>query len=437
MVINNFNSQFIELCKTLLYKPNCKIYNRKKEVLHEFLGRTIVLNDLDNCYAFCRDLNFYYLIGELIFYMKGENKLKNINEYSKFWNKCSDDNENLNSCYGYYIWKMDIPDKESKNQFEYCYNQLVKNKETKKAVITIYDSNKHSKKTNDNPCTMFLQFFIRENVLYLNTFMRSNDLWYGLSYDLPFFVFVLKQMFFKLRHIYPDLRNGVYFHNSNSLHIYEKNFTDIEECINNPKSEIEIPKIKESTFNNFNKLIDFEESLKTNKNAHLNNNNFKFLNIDMKDDFLNYCKKVLTNFYFFNLLKDYAALNSTCLKKKVACLFFKDKILSMGYSGRPFRMGVCTDCKRTNPHEEFFTDQCNSLHSEQRAILHYLNRKNKTIKDFEGSVCYLTHAPCDQCMKFLIEIGCKKIIYRYSYKTHFKRYKDLIEIEDGYGRKII
>lgn len=420
--MEDFNELFEHLCDSLLHNPLFKVRNRNGQLLHEVLNSWLCLEDPNKCYPFCRDINMYYLIGELIFYMKGENKLSNINKYSKFWNGVSDDGINLNSCYGYYIWKQKTPN--DLTQYEYCKKQLLNNKESKKAVITIYDSEKHSKKTNDNPCTMYMQFFIRNNNLYFTTSMRSNDLWYGLAYDLPFFTFLQKMMYFDLKKFYPELELGSYTHIANSLHIYERNFDDIKKTIENPKEIIDIPDIKETTFTNFDKLIKFESAP------------VKYFNMDMEDDFLNYCKKILTNFHYFDLIEDCAEQNSTCMKKKVGCVFvYNNETVVYGWSGRPTIMGACNVCHRKSEKEEFFADDCNSVHSEQRAILKAAN--SGLIHLLKGCTVYLTHAPCDQCMKFMLEVGVEKIIYKHSYKTNFDRYKGLVKIEDGYGREII
>ncbi|GAF88661.1 unnamed protein product, partial [marine sediment metagenome] len=42
----------------------------------------------------------------------------------------------------------------------------------------------------DAPCTMAWQFFVRDNLLEMHTHMRSWDLVWGLSYDVPCFVAV-------------------------------------------------------------------------------------------------------------------------------------------------------------------------------------------------------------------------------------------------------
>jgi thymidylate synthase len=422
---DDFNTLYLKILKDLLLRPMFKITNRKGELLHEITNFNLVLTNLDNCYCFCRNLNLHYLIGETIFYIKGENKLYNIEYYSKFWKKLADDGENLNSCYGYYIWKQPLIN--CQNQFEYCKKQLEKNSDSKKAVITIYDAASHSKETKDNPCTMFLQFYIRENKLYLKTQMRSNDIWFGLPYDLPFFVLLQKTMYFDLKFTYRDLELGDYTHSSNSLHAYERNFDEIKEVIKKPHTSIEVPTFTKDSHNYFINLIIFEQKLKNKEPVVVLN--------EEEPLFIKFFKKILYNFKVFEQLEIYAKENSTCLKKQVACVFINNdlQIITKGYSGRPEKMGKCKECVRKS--ETFFQDGCNSLHSEERAIIDLA--KFDSIWELQNSTCYLTHAPCDQCLKFLIEVGVKKVIFKEAYKTHFERYSGFIEIEDGFGRKYV
>jgi thymidylate synthase len=429
---NDFNIVYLHLLKDLLNRPMYKITNRKGETLHEITNFNLVLSNLDNCYCFCRNLNLHYLIGETLFYLKGENKLKNIENYSKFWKSISDDGETLNSCYGYYIFKQVIAN--NGNQFGYCIEQLVKNPDSKKAVITIYSAENHSKETKDNPCTMFLQFYIRENKLYLKTHMRSNDIWFGLPYDLPFFVMLQKAMLFKLNSCFSNekLTLGDYVHSSNSLHLYERNFEEVKEIIKNPFACINMPVYTTNSINNLENLIDFESSL---SNHYLENLGFLKTSFhDLNDPYLNYCRNVLVNFSIFKALSKYANEYATCLKKKVASAFYSVNggFIVAGYCGRPEVMGPCKECVRKT--EEFFQDGCNSIHSEERAIL-TLAKEGGSVNLLKNSTCYLTHAPCDQCLKFMIEVGVKKVIFKEAYKTHFARYKGIIEIEDGFGRK--
>jgi thymidylate synthase len=412
---DDFNKIYLEVLEDLYRFPEFTSTNRKGEKLHELMNTQIVLKNIDNCYSICRNMSMTYLIGELLFYIKGENKLKNIIDYSKFWAKCSDDGENVNSCYGYYIWKRLTT--TGNTQFEYCAQQLLKNPESKKAVITIYNGVKHSKETNDNPCTMNLQFYIRKNKLYLTVNMRSNDIWYGLPYDLPFFVFLQKAMIGRLSHIISGLTPGAYIHNAVSLHLYERNFKDAYETIHNEYKGLFIPN------------YDCEEALLMYNDIDINNK------ITLKGEFMNFANKILDNKKYIDLAKKEAKLNSTCLKKKVGCVIVKDgNVLTKGHGGRSLRQGPCKECVAKK--EKFYHDSCNSIHSEMNAILSWLKAgyDGRTLFD---SIVYLTHGPCDQCMKLLIDMSIKKVVYDVPYKTDFEKYKGLIEVEDINGKKII
>lgn len=157
-----------------------------------------------------RKLSMRYAIGEFLWYLSGSNKLKEISKYTKNWERFSDDGENLNSCYGWCI-----KHKFGFDQYEYVKELLKKDRNTRQAVIHIKEpSNKPSKDIN---CTVCLQFFIRENKLYLTTYMRSCDLWYGFPYDV--FNFCNLQVLLSME---LGVELGTYTHICGSLHLYER-----------------------------------------------------------------------------------------------------------------------------------------------------------------------------------------------------------------------
>jgi len=103
-------------------------------------------------------------------------------------------------------------------QFAHVVRKLKEDPSTRQAVVSLWNPlldnqiNKH-----DYPCTTTLQFRIREERLELTTTMRSNDVWWGWSYDLF--------QFTQLQHTIANclgLEVGHYHHFVNSLHIYER-----------------------------------------------------------------------------------------------------------------------------------------------------------------------------------------------------------------------
>ena len=151
-----------------------------------------------------------YAVGEFLWYLSGSNKLKEISKYTKNWERFSDDGENLNSCYGWCI-----KHKFGFDQYEYVKELLKKDRNTRQAVIHIKEPN--NKPSKDINCTVCLQFFIRENKLYLTTYMRSCDLWYGFPYDV--FNFCNLQVLLSME---LGVELGTYTHICGSLHLYER-----------------------------------------------------------------------------------------------------------------------------------------------------------------------------------------------------------------------
>ena len=71
---------------------------------------------------------------------------------------------------------------------------------------------------------MYANFFVRDNKLMMKVQMRSNDVFYGLTFDAPFFSFLHQSVWHILKQTYPDLEIGYYFHFADNLHFYERHF---------------------------------------------------------------------------------------------------------------------------------------------------------------------------------------------------------------------
>lgn len=68
----------------------------------------------------------------------------------------------------------------------------------------------------DLPCTLSLQFFVRDGKLECHATMRSNDVWLGLAYD----VFQFTQLQLALATSL-GIETGDYYHRPASLHLYD------------------------------------------------------------------------------------------------------------------------------------------------------------------------------------------------------------------------
>ncbi len=63
--------------------------------------------------------------------------------------------------------------------------------------------------------------------------MRSNDIFYGLTFDAPFFAFVHQHMLLWLKETYPTLELGTYMHFADNIHYYERHFELASQILDN------------------------------------------------------------------------------------------------------------------------------------------------------------------------------------------------------------
>jgi Thymidylate synthase len=178
-----------------------------------------------------RDMSMRYMVGELCFYLNGSTDLETIAYYGPFWRKVSDDDKTVNSAYGLRLFF-----EGGGGQFNYAIHCLNTDVDSRKAVMPIYRLT-DSKTSKDNPCTMFLQLMIRQGRLNCYVFMRSNDIWLGLPYDLAFFTFLQEMAFVTLRRTYPELQLGHYLHHATSLHCYADHIDDLQTIANEANVE--------------------------------------------------------------------------------------------------------------------------------------------------------------------------------------------------------
>ena len=97
---------------------------------------------------------------------------------------------------------------------------------------------------------------------------------------------------------------------------------------------------------------------------------------------------------------------SYCKRKQVgAVLSIKDRIIATGYKGTIPGTDNCCEDNDGNTNEFV-------LHAEQN-VLTFCNRKGLQT---EGSVLYVTMAPCKTCSKLIASAGIKEVFYSEEYR---------------------
>ena len=115
------------------------------------------------------------------------------------------------------------------------------------------------------------------------------------------------------------------------------------------------------------------------------------------------------------------ASRSTCLRRKVGAIFVKkERIVSTGYNGSPPGLAHCSEMggclrKKLNVQSGQRAEICRAVHAEENAILFSRHRE-----DLEGSTLYITCTPCMFCVKSLITVQVRRIVY------HEGEYPDML-----------
>ena len=232
-VDNIDNAWEVLMAELYSQKEDYCLDSRDGVVVGELLNACITIKDPTRCILKSRKRKMptRYAIGELLWYLSGSNKVDDIGVYSKVWKNLTDNGETVNSAYGYRIFE-----KYGFDQMDYVYKVLKEHPDSRQAVIHIKDAiNYLDYPTKDVPCTIALQYFIRDGKLHTTTYMRSNDIWTGFPYDVFSFTAFQTMLAFKL-----NVGIGEYTHIAGSLHLYERDaisYTKNLEEITNNESE--------------------------------------------------------------------------------------------------------------------------------------------------------------------------------------------------------
>ena len=255
---STLNASFKE-CLTELLEYGVETKPRGEKV-KEIINYSIVTdNPRNRVITFAeRKTSMKYLLGEFIWYLSGSPNVQDINMYSKFWDAIAKEDGTVNSNYGTRIFG------HSKlypfNQWNKVKELLHKDKDSRQAIIRINHADDYTYLNKDVPCTLTLQFFIRNNALQLVVNMRSNDIWRGYCNDQFQFTMLQELMMLELREFYPDLQLGKYYHNAASMHIYELHFEAAKKVLaseNNQEFYMPEMQIDHDTIPN---LIEFEKT---------------------------------------------------------------------------------------------------------------------------------------------------------------------------------
>lgn len=222
---SNFTNAYTDLVTDVYNTPE-HVCSPRGLKIRERLGHSFRITDIRDRLPYVphRGFSVAYFVAEMLWYLSANDSTDWISNYSAFWRNISDDGSTANSAYGARIFKLH-PYQQAPgmpmgwSQWKSVVDELRRDSDSRRAVIHIRMPQDTYLASKDVPCTLALQFFVRDGALHQVASMRSSDIILGIAYDVPAFT-----MFQELLALELGVELGQYTHVSNSLHLYERHF---------------------------------------------------------------------------------------------------------------------------------------------------------------------------------------------------------------------
>lgn len=106
------------------------------------------------------------------------------------------------------------------------------------------------------------------------------------------------------------------------------------------------------------------------------------------------------------------SLRSTCPRRQVGCILVDDTghPLSSGYNGPASGQLHCTEhpCPGAGLPSGTGLEKCEAIHAEANALL-------RCPDVTRVHACFVTHSPCLDCVKLLLNTGCRHVFFEHAY----------------------
>jgi len=214
IISNNMDDLYIKAFQHVMDKG--AVEGSRAGTTKEVLGAHFVLTDPTRriVYNPIRKLSLKFMLGEFLWIMSGREDLEMVSYYNKRMGEFSDDGIILHGAYGKRLreWR-------GLDQIGAIIKKLEASPNTRQAIMMIFDPAKDHRPTKDVPCNNVLQFLLRDGKLHMFVYVRSNDLYLGLPYDIFHWTLLQEMIAFTIK-----ASVGAYHHFVGSAHIYQENW---------------------------------------------------------------------------------------------------------------------------------------------------------------------------------------------------------------------
>jgi thymidylate synthase len=162
------------------------------------------------------------LLHEVLWYLSGEDHIRNLRQHTKIWDAWADEEGNLETAYGYYWRKFPSAQKNKEGKWEvhevdqikYVIDQLKKNPYSRRLVVTAWEPG-NATTSKLPPCHYSFAFNVSGGKLNCHLTQRSGDIALGIPFNLAAY-----SMLTQIIAQETNLELGFFAHTIIDAHIY-------------------------------------------------------------------------------------------------------------------------------------------------------------------------------------------------------------------------
>ena len=207
--------QYHELLKTILEKGDKKSDRTGTGTISVF-GHQMRF-DLQEGFPLVttKKLHLKSIIHELLWFLKGENNIKYLNENGvRIWDEWADENGDLGPVYGVQWRNWEGKDGSSHDQIKILIQSLKNNPYSRRHIISAWNVPEINNMALP-PCHTIFQFYVNNNKLSCQLYQRSADVFLGVPFNIASYA-LLTMMIAQVC----DLELGDFIHTFGDAHIY-------------------------------------------------------------------------------------------------------------------------------------------------------------------------------------------------------------------------
>jgi thymidylate synthase len=138
-----------------------------------------------------KKMHWNSILREVLWYLSGENHIRNLRKYTKIWDAWADENGNLETAYGYY-WRHFPSAKKNGDgkwtvrevdQIKYVIDEIRRNPNSRRIVVSAWEPG-NAIKSKLPPCHYSFVFNVIDGKLSCHLTQRSGDIALGIPFNL-------------------------------------------------------------------------------------------------------------------------------------------------------------------------------------------------------------------------------------------------------------